>query len=533
MTTQPDNSPRPEATDITPEDLKQALAVGPGLNAGEPAPQPLGNSVWPLVIVDMMARDRMGRQKYGTPLGAFDGRRSLVDAYQETLDQAVYLRKAIAELPEGAPSLDSPMAPPGTMAAVVDALQSASSAGQVLGARLNSIESKLHDVARDLGYDDEDCGNETALHFLNEVGQLGMMQKAVVSWQRATFGKQTSVLHRARHLVEEAEEVASAAQAFEDLESGRVTNGALGTKAEAVDNLGEELADVFMLLCACADRAGIDLAAFVDDKLAANKERTWKAPDEQGRIKHEDGSESPTRAPGVVRAGLDLDPAYVANLVGMKPDEMSAAPPSSRDVVGDKLVNIDKAAGIEKAVVLASKAAGADGEAMVRKPMEAIEAAQRLGANCAMFTTDPATGKVNGAAVICGGPEMSGELRDLWPLIDLDEDKMRAVVPSGKDDGEVKVNMTFLRRLLVLASLEVVDERAAVFALGALESESDVTQNFENNSSDDVVGEHLQGAYEEGRIEGRSFLEADDVARGNVEGADTHAGSSNSTPETA
>lgn len=53
--------------------------------------------IWNLVIQDMRRRDRDGRNKYGTPLQAFNGRDALVDAYQEALDLAVYLRQAIEE----------------------------------------------------------------------------------------------------------------------------------------------------------------------------------------------------------------------------------------------------------------------------------------------------------------------------------------------------------------------------------------------------------------------------------------------------
>lgn len=62
----------------------------PRSNDGEPA-------VWDLVIADMQERDRMGTKKYRQRLTAGDGRDSLVDVYQECLDMAVYLRKAIRE----------------------------------------------------------------------------------------------------------------------------------------------------------------------------------------------------------------------------------------------------------------------------------------------------------------------------------------------------------------------------------------------------------------------------------------------------
>lgn len=53
--------------------------------------------VWELVIDDMQERDRVGRQRYGTPLQANNGRDALIDAYQEALDLVVYLRQAIEE----------------------------------------------------------------------------------------------------------------------------------------------------------------------------------------------------------------------------------------------------------------------------------------------------------------------------------------------------------------------------------------------------------------------------------------------------
>lgn len=66
------------------------------------APQkpPLPNDqpgVWDLVIADMKARDDFGRKKYGTPVQPGNGRDALIDAYQEVLDLAVYLRLEIEE----------------------------------------------------------------------------------------------------------------------------------------------------------------------------------------------------------------------------------------------------------------------------------------------------------------------------------------------------------------------------------------------------------------------------------------------------
>jgi hypothetical protein len=63
----------------------------------QPAPQPSTGDVWRLVIDDMEARRELGIERYGTPLQAHNGRDPLVDAYQEALDLAAYLRQAVEE----------------------------------------------------------------------------------------------------------------------------------------------------------------------------------------------------------------------------------------------------------------------------------------------------------------------------------------------------------------------------------------------------------------------------------------------------
>lgn len=72
--------------------------TGTAINHHQPRPQPNdAMPVWDLVIADMRERDSVGRQRYGTPLQANNGRDALVDAYQEALDLVVYLRQAIEE----------------------------------------------------------------------------------------------------------------------------------------------------------------------------------------------------------------------------------------------------------------------------------------------------------------------------------------------------------------------------------------------------------------------------------------------------
>ncbi len=54
-------------------------------------------TVWDLVVRDMHGRDELGLRKYGKTLMPHDGRDTLRDAYEEALDLAVYLRKAMLE----------------------------------------------------------------------------------------------------------------------------------------------------------------------------------------------------------------------------------------------------------------------------------------------------------------------------------------------------------------------------------------------------------------------------------------------------
>lgn len=54
-------------------------------------------AVWDLVMEDMKERDEIGFKKYNTRLQPHNGRDALVDAYQEALDLAVYLRQKIYE----------------------------------------------------------------------------------------------------------------------------------------------------------------------------------------------------------------------------------------------------------------------------------------------------------------------------------------------------------------------------------------------------------------------------------------------------
>lgn len=81
----------------------------------------LAREVIDATLADMRERDRVGRERYGTPLTTHNGRDHLVDAYQEALDGVVYLR---AHLEEGQ-SLGHQPSPPAMrcyVVAVINAL---------------------------------------------------------------------------------------------------------------------------------------------------------------------------------------------------------------------------------------------------------------------------------------------------------------------------------------------------------------------------------------------------------------------------
>lgn len=54
-------------------------------------------AIWELVITDMHNRDKIGLERYGVRLQAHNGRDAILDAYEEALDLAVYLRQALYE----------------------------------------------------------------------------------------------------------------------------------------------------------------------------------------------------------------------------------------------------------------------------------------------------------------------------------------------------------------------------------------------------------------------------------------------------
>lgn len=65
--------------------------------AKQPTPKGSGNPILGMVLADLTNRALEGKERYGEPLLAHNGRNPLWDAYQEALDLAMYLRQAIEE----------------------------------------------------------------------------------------------------------------------------------------------------------------------------------------------------------------------------------------------------------------------------------------------------------------------------------------------------------------------------------------------------------------------------------------------------
>ena len=81
------------------EELRYENEIAADLDAArtQPIPHGTGPEIAPLVIADIEARVRLGEGKYGERLRSRNGRNALLDAYQEQLDGAMYLRQLLAE----------------------------------------------------------------------------------------------------------------------------------------------------------------------------------------------------------------------------------------------------------------------------------------------------------------------------------------------------------------------------------------------------------------------------------------------------
>lgn len=69
----------------------------PGISEQPMPPKGKGLSVQELVRRDLEEREKVGIERYRTALYPHNGRNALLDAYQECLDMACYLRQALEE----------------------------------------------------------------------------------------------------------------------------------------------------------------------------------------------------------------------------------------------------------------------------------------------------------------------------------------------------------------------------------------------------------------------------------------------------
>lgn len=92
---------------------------------------------------------------------------------------------------------------------------------------------------------------------------LDSIAEEVITWGQSTF-PHVEAHSLAEHLRREAHEL-----------------------VEDSTNASEQ-ADIFILLVQIAHRTGVDLAEAVREKLEINKRRTWKAPDAQGVVEHQE-----------------------------------------------------------------------------------------------------------------------------------------------------------------------------------------------------------------------------------------------------
>lgn len=90
-----------------------------------------------LVIEDIHARLQVGIERYGQGLKSFNGRKTLLDAYEESLDQTVYLRSLLAMQEANRERLIEVVLP------VLERLESHVSAGHLAEAAVDAILDAL------------------------------------------------------------------------------------------------------------------------------------------------------------------------------------------------------------------------------------------------------------------------------------------------------------------------------------------------------------------------------------------------------
>lgn len=90
--TNPIPTTSPDSMRVTPK--LQTLFQNQGAIRDEP------NEVTSGILDDLARRTELGIKRYGQPLMTRDGRDTILDAYEESLDQAQYLQKLVIENPD-------------------------------------------------------------------------------------------------------------------------------------------------------------------------------------------------------------------------------------------------------------------------------------------------------------------------------------------------------------------------------------------------------------------------------------------------
>jgi NTP pyrophosphatase (non-canonical NTP hydrolase) len=103
----------------------------------------------------------------------------------------------------------------------------------------------------------------------------------LANWADTIFTQATPV-SIATHMGREVEEVRETAESFVDTLDGTMA------QTMARQDLAEELADVLHLLFHLAWVADIDLEYEFEWKFQKNQRRTWKAPDHEGVVEHDE-----------------------------------------------------------------------------------------------------------------------------------------------------------------------------------------------------------------------------------------------------
>lgn len=233
----------------------------------EPEPTGYGVVVLDLVLTDLKERSAKGEEKYGRPLHTNNGRRPLVDAYQEVLDLAMYLRQELEERRDVSAVL-------GALAAVRAENARLLEANAYLGERLE----RLHDENACL----TEANAALGLRVLDRE-----TSKSIAAWQVDTFGAATTTRERiARSSIAMHRALLDASML--DLSTRRPNLSRAIRAAEELaeligvlchdDNDGrapEEATDVDIVLSGILAYHGKELIHERDRKMAINRRRKW------------------------------------------------------------------------------------------------------------------------------------------------------------------------------------------------------------------------------------------------------------------